>query len=95
MKALLIYPDVPDTFWSFKYALRFVSRKSTAPPLGLLTVAAMLPGEWELRLVDLKIKPLRKSDLEWAEMVFISAMQVQRDSVLQIVAECNQHQLPS
>lgn len=93
MNALLIYPDVPDTFWSFKYALQFVSRKSTAPPLGLLTVAAMLPEEWNLRLVDLKTKPLRNRDLEWAEIVFISAMQVQRESVLHIIADCNRHGL--
>jgi len=94
MNALLIYPDVPDTFWSFKYALRFVSRKSTAPPLGLLTVAAMLPKEWSLRVVDLKTRRLRKRDLEWAEMVYISAMQVQRDSVLEIIKECKKYSLP-
>ncbi len=93
MNALLIYPDVPDTFWSFKYALRFVSRKSTAPPLGLLTVAAMLPPEWNQRVVDLKVTRLRERDLEWAEIVFISAMLVQRESVLRIIQECKQYNL--
>ena len=53
MRILLIYPEFPDTFWSFKHALKFVHKKASAPPLGLLTVAAMLPTGWEKRLVDL------------------------------------------
>jgi len=60
---LLIYPEFPDTFWSFKHALKFVRKKAGAPPLGLLTVAAMLPSEWERRLVDLNVTSLTQKDL--------------------------------
>ena len=79
-KILLIYPEYPDTFWSFKHALKFVSKKAAFPPLGLLTVAAMLPDEWELKLVDMNTGRLSDKDIKWADMVFISAMVVQRDS---------------
>ena len=85
MNILLIYPEFPDTFWSFKHALKFVHKRSSSPPLGLLTIAAMLPGTWEKRLVDMNVHKLKDSDIEWADMVFISAMTVQRDSVLKIL----------
>jgi radical SAM superfamily enzyme YgiQ (UPF0313 family) len=85
MNILLVYPEFPDTFWSFKHALKFVLKKSSSPPLGLLTVAAMLPATWEKRLVDMNVRKLRPADLAWADMVLISAMTVQRDSVLDIL----------
>ena len=80
MNILLVYPEFPDTFWSFKHALRFVRKKAGAPPLGLLTVAAMLPAAWGKRLVDLNATNLSQKDLLWADYVFISAMIVQRDA---------------
>ncbi len=86
MNILLIYPEFPDTFWSFKHALKFIRKKSAAPPLGLLTVAAMLPADWDTRLVDLNLRPLSDKDLAWADYAFISAMTVQRQSA-RIVAE--------
>jgi radical SAM superfamily enzyme YgiQ (UPF0313 family) len=85
MNILLVYPEFPDTFWSFKHALKFVMKKSSSPPLGLLTVAAMLPATWEKRLVDMNVSKLKPADLAWADMVFVSAMAVQRDSVLDIL----------
>jgi radical SAM superfamily enzyme YgiQ (UPF0313 family) len=85
MNILLIYPEFPDTFWSFKHALKFVHKKSSSPPLGLLTVAAMLPGTWEKRLVDMNVQELREPDLAWADMVMISAMTVQRESTQQVI----------
>ncbi|HDI51069.1 MAG TPA: cobalamin B12-binding domain-containing protein, partial [Bacteroidetes bacterium] len=88
MKILLVYPEYPDTFWSFKWALKFVSPKASFPPLGLLTVAAMLPHEWEKKLVDMNIETLRDKDLEWADYVFISAMSVQRESVKKVIESC-------
>lgn len=88
MKILLVYPQYPDTFWSFKHALRFVSKKAVFPPLGLLTVAAMLPSEWEKKLVDMNVASLNDEDLKWADYVFISAMVVQRDSVKEVIARC-------
>jgi len=89
MKILLIYPEFPDTFWSFKHALRFIRKKSSSPPLGLLTVAAMLPSHWEKRLVDLDVTKLSDEDLAWADYVFISAMAVQRESAAQVISRCN------
>lgn len=91
MKILLISPQTPDTFWSFKHVLRFVSKKSSIPPLGLLTVAAMLPEEWELRLVDLNVERLTEADLRSADYVMISAMIVHKDSVREIVTRCKVH----
>ncbi len=94
MKILLIYPEFPDTFWSFKHALRFVHKKAGAPPLGLLTVAAMLPVEWEKRLVDLNATSLSQKDLLWADYVFISAMVVQRDAARAVIARCKEAGVP-
>jgi len=88
MKALLLYPEFPVTFWSFKYALKFISKKSSHPPLGLVTVAAMLPDEWDLRLVDLNVDSLKEKDVLWADLVFISAMSIQRESVDVLIKRC-------
>ena len=88
MNALLIYPEFPDTFWSFKYALPFVGKRSTLPPLGLLTVAAMLPPDWRIRLVDTNVRKLSDKDLAWADCVFISAMVVQREAARFILDRC-------
>lgn len=85
MNILLVYPEFPDTFWSFKHALKFVHKKSSSPPLGLLTVAAMLPGTWDKRLVDMNIRTLKDRDLAWADLVMISAMTVQRQSTLEVI----------
>ena len=90
MKVLLLYPEFPDTFWSFKHALSFVGKKASLPPLGLLTVASMLPDDWQKRLVDLNVHPLKDKDLNWADCVFISAMTVQRDATHRIVARCKE-----
>jgi len=88
MKILLIYPEFPDTFWSFKHALKFIRKKASTPPLGLLTVAAMLPPEWEKRLVDLNVRKLKDKDLAWADYAFVSAMTVQRKSTYQVITRC-------
>ncbi len=88
MRILLVYPEYPETFWSFKYALRFISKKATHPPLGLLTVAAMLPEEWEKKLVDMSVTRLRDRDLEWADFVFISAMSIQKVSAKEVISRC-------
>src|SRR3989304_2983332 len=88
MKILLVYPQFPDTFWSFKHALKFIQKKAGAPPLGLLTVAAMLPSEWEKRLADLNVTNLTDEDLEWADYVFVSAMVVQRESARAVIDRC-------
>jgi len=89
LKVLLVYPRYPDTFWSFRHALKFVSKKASFPPLGLLTVAAMLPAEWSKKLVDMNVAGLTDDDIGWADYVFISAMVVQRDSVKEVISRCN------
>ncbi len=88
MKILMIYPEFPDTFWSFKHALKFIRKKASTPPLGLLTVAAMLPEEWEKRVVDLNVRTLKDNDIEWADYAFVSAMVVQRQSTNEVIARC-------
>ena len=88
MKILLVYPNYPETFWSFKYALKFIGKKATHPPLGLLTVAALLPQEWEKKLVDMNVTTLRDADLEWADYVFISAMSIQTEPVKRVIERC-------
>ncbi|MCF8033890.1 MAG: B12-binding domain-containing radical SAM protein [Desulfarculaceae bacterium] len=90
MNALLIYPQNPETFWSFKHALKFISKKALHPPLGLATVAAMLPASWVKRLVDENVETLRDKQLQWADCVFISAMAIQRESVRRVVARCRE-----
>ena len=88
MNILLVYPEYPDTFWSFKYALKFVSKKAAYPPLGLLTIAPLLPSHWEKKLVDLNIETLKPKDIVWADYVFIGAMSVQMRSAMEVIKSC-------
>ncbi len=88
MNILLIYPKFPETFWSFTYALRFIKKKSAFPPLGLLTVAALLPEEWPKRLVDENTEALRDEDLAWADLALVGAMALQRKGAVQIIERC-------
>jgi len=90
LKVILIYPEFPDTFWSFKHALKFIRKKASSPPLGLLTVASMLPSDWGKRLVDLNVRKLTKEDLTWADYAFVSAMTVQRQSAHKVIARCKE-----
>lgn len=89
MNILLVCPEYPDTFWSFKHALRFVSKSAGQPPLGLLTVASLLPAEWEKRLVDLNLRSLSTEELRWADYVFLGGMSVQSESAREVIALCN------
>lgn len=88
MNILLVYPKNPDTFWSFKHALKFIFKKATNPPLGLLTVAAMIPSEWNKRFVDMNVRALRDRDIEWADYVFLSASTIQKKSVAEVISRC-------
>ena len=85
MKVLLVYPYFPDTYWGFRYAISFERKRSLIPPLGLITVSAMLPASWEKRLVDMNVRQLTAADLEWADMVFASAMHIQKDSLEEVI----------
>jgi len=88
MNILLVYPESPVTFWSFKHALNFIGKKANVPPLGILTVAAMLPDEWNLKLVDMNVRRLKDRDISWADYVFISAMNIQKQSTREVVDRC-------
>ncbi len=88
MNVLLVYPKYPNTFWSFKYALEFINKKSSFPPLGLLTIASLLPKDWSLKLIDLNIKNLTDEQIKWADLVIISAMSIQRDSAIEVIKRC-------
>lgn len=88
MNALLIYPEFPETYWSFKHALKFLGKRAAQPPLGLMTVAALLPNAWKKRLVDTNIERLRDRDLDWADVAMLSGMHIQRDAMRSIVERC-------
>jgi radical SAM superfamily enzyme YgiQ (UPF0313 family) len=88
MNILLIYPEFPDTFMSFKHALKFIRKKAVSPPLGLLTIAAMLPKEWLKRLADLNVRDLTDEDLTWADYAFISSMVIQKESTRRAISRC-------
>ncbi len=88
MKVLLVYPEFPETYWSFRHALSFEGKRAAFPPLGLMTVSAMLPGDWERRLVDMNVVSLWPDEVEWADMVLISAMIVQKESLEYVVKLC-------
>ncbi len=90
MRVLLIYPEYPDTFWSYKYAVGFIDKKAAYPPLGLLTVAAMIPAEWEKKVLDLNVEKLEDDQLRWADYVFLSAMAVQRESTKEVIERCQE-----
>jgi len=93
MNILMVYPQYPNTYWSFKHALRFISKKAAVPPLGLITVSAMLPTTWQKKLVDMNVSALLTSDIVWADYVFISAMYIQKESVSKIIKECMNHKV--
>jgi radical SAM superfamily enzyme YgiQ (UPF0313 family) len=88
-KALFVYPEFPNTYWSFKHALPFEGKRSAFPPLGLLTLSAMLPATWERRLVDMNVRKLTDADLKWADVVFASAMIVQQESLRSVIDRCH------
>lgn len=88
MKVLMVNPEFPDTYWSFRHALPFERKRCAFPPLGLLTVSSLLPKSWERRLVDLNVRSIKDSEIEWADMVFVTGMLVQKDSLHEVVNQC-------
>ncbi|MES1025534.1 DUF4070 domain-containing protein [Gloeocapsa sp. BRSZ] len=87
MRVLLVYPRFPKTFWSYEKILELVNRKVLLPPLGLVTVAAILPQAWEFKLVDRNIRPVTEAEWQWADLVILSAMIVQKDDLLDQIRE--------
>ena len=95
VKALLVYPEAPpQTYWSFKHTLPYLERRAAHPPLGLITVAALLPSHWSLRLIDMNVRPLSDDDLMWADVVLTSSMVVQAGSLADVIGRCNRLGVP-
>jgi radical SAM superfamily enzyme YgiQ (UPF0313 family) len=85
MKALLLYPLLPNSFWSYQETLNLAGLRSTNPPLGLATVAALLPSDWELRLCDRNVYSETTDDWNWCELVIISAMVIQKQDFQDLI----------
>jgi radical SAM superfamily enzyme YgiQ (UPF0313 family) len=90
MNILLVYPKTPPTFWSFSDAVKFISKKSSEIPLGLITIGAMLPPDWKSKLIDTNVTPLKDKDILWADYVFLSGMSIHLSSFKRIIKRCNQ-----
>jgi radical SAM superfamily enzyme YgiQ (UPF0313 family) len=90
MRALLVCPEFPLSFWSFRKSIGFMGAKTIVPPLGLLTVAALLPAAWELRLADLSVRKITENDWQWADLILLSAMYIQKEGFLALVREGKQ-----
>jgi len=90
MNILLVSPKYPDTYWSFKHALKFISKKANNPPLGLMTVAALLPEDWTKMLVDLNVRSLHDKEILWADYVMVGAMSVQERSASEVINRCRE-----
>ena len=93
-QVLLVYPEFPPSYWGFQYALELVGKRASMPPLGLLTVAAMIPDRYRLRLIDMNVTPLTDADLDWADLVLTSTMVVQQRSLREVIARCNARRRP-
>ncbi len=94
LKVLMVYPEMPPTYWSMKYTLPFIGKKASLPPLGLLTVAAMLPDDWEVALVDMNVEPLSEAAVAAADLVLTSSMLIQKDSLERVIEICRKHRTP-
>lgn len=94
MNVLLVYPRMPDTFWSMQHALQVLGKKAFFPPLGLLTIASLLPERWDKRLVDANVRGMSDDDLGWADFVFLSAMNVQEPSARRLIAQAKAAGVP-
>jgi radical SAM superfamily enzyme YgiQ (UPF0313 family) len=84
MRVLCVYPSFPKTYWGAEHSLELTGKKSMLPPLGLITIAALLPSSWPVRLADLNLRPLDDADLEWADVVFVSGMLIQREGMHEV-----------
>src|SRR5690349_13848414 len=85
MRVLLIHPEFPTTYWGFQHSLPFIRKRATLPPLGLLTLVALLPRTWQARVADLNVAPLSDDDILWADVLLVSGMLVQAPSALEVI----------
>ncbi|WP_461566155.1 B12-binding domain-containing radical SAM protein [Synechococcus sp.] len=94
MRTLFVYPEFPKTFWSYEKILELVNRKVLLPPLGLVTVAALLPQQWQMKLVDRNVREVTEEEWNWAELVVISGMIVQKSDMAVQIAKAKERGLP-
>lgn len=92
MRVLLLNPKFPYSFWSFDRVCEVIGCKTLFPPLGLITVAALLPADWELRLLDLNAESATEADWEWADLVMLTGMLIQRENLLDLIREAKKRQ---
>jgi hypothetical protein len=85
MNALLIYPILPESFFSFDKAIKFMGKKAFYPPLHLLTVAALLPSEWKIKIVDNNVRKVFQNEWDWADIILISGMNIQKKHILSLI----------
>src|SRR5262249_11046221 len=90
MRVLCVYPRFPKTYWGAEYSMRLLGRRAILPPLGLLTVAALLPPDWQVRLCDMNVRPLDPAELDWADVVFLSGMLIQREALHEVARGARQ-----
>src|SRR6201996_9770427 len=86
INALMVWPSFPPSFWGFEGVLEMIPERAMTPPLGLITVAALCPATWNIRLIDRAFEELRDEDLDWADLVMVSAMHAQRADALSILS---------
>jgi len=86
IKVLMVWPSFPPSFWGFEGVLEMIPERAMTPPLGLITVAALCPATWQIRLIDHAFEELRDTDLQWADLVMVSAMHAQRADALATLA---------
>ncbi|MBJ7252780.1 MAG: B12-binding domain-containing radical SAM protein, partial [Acetobacteraceae bacterium] len=94
MRTLFVYPEFPKTFWSYEKILELIDRKVLLPPLGLVTVAALLPQSWEMKLVDRNVREVSEAEWDWAELVVISGMIVQKADMATQIGKAKQRGIP-
>src|SRR3981189_1583444 len=85
MRALLVNPRTPPTYWGFQHSLPIAGKKASLPPLGLLSLAALLPRSWELRVADGNVGPVRDDELRWADAVLVTGMRIQSDALREVL----------
>ena len=87
MNVILTNPSYPQTFWSFDNVLKMTGKKALIPPLGLITVASLLPQDWKCKVIDLVFQEISEKDWAGADLVIVSGMIVQSRGILETIRE--------
>src|SRR5438067_8028965 len=93
MNVLLVQTLAPKTYWGFQYAVSIIGKGAPHPPLGLATLAALLPDRWNLRILDVNVAPLRDGDLDWADAMLVTGMLVHKESMHAVISQARRRGL--